>query len=278
MKRSLLFVLLFTVSTSVFAQVTIDYLVFKIKIDATTPINYESEIDFRKCRSKSSITFKYEIEIPEDSNLAIARNATLQPLLRFDQEAVDSLKIATITKIYTGEITFNRNTENTFTILKDENKYKYKLKTKSVASWTTTFGANAVLSYDRSKFISAEKDGVNVVKEKKDSQMLSLMPAIMFTFINNQKDFALGFTGGLGTNFEEIAVYSGLSLGIGQNIILTGGLAVNKQITPSSNYTIGQQIPSTITTDNLNESQYRVNPFIGISFRLEKNPFVAKAN
>lgn len=103
-----------------------------------------------------------------------------------------------------------------------------------------------------------------------------LMPTIMFTFLNNHKSISPGFTGGLGVNFEEISVFTGLSLGIGQNIILTGGVGIHKQMRPNSEYYLGQTIDSSVTNENLNESQYRVNPFLGISFRLDKNPFGKK--
>jgi hypothetical protein len=98
----------------------------------------------------------------------------------------------------------------------------------------------------------------------------------MFTFINNQRNFSPGFTGGLGFDFEELSVFAGGALGIGQNIILMAGIAVHKQNRPNTDYTVGQTIDSSVTSDNLNKMQYRVNPFVGISFRFDKNPFVAK--
>lgn len=58
--------------------------------------------------------------------------------------------------------------------------------------------------------------------------------------------------------------------------MLTGGFAVNKQLRPNPNYSVGQVIDSTITNENLNVSQYRFNPFVGLTFRLNKNPFAKK--
>lgn len=277
MYKVLLIALFSTVGNSAFSQVKIDGATNTIIINATSPIDYECEIDYLKSKGENSSTFTYEITIPKYFTLSIARNATLQPILSFEKQNIVGI-IDTTAATYTGKITFNRNTENVFTIAKGEEKFTYKIKTKSVRSWTTTFGVNSIFSSERSKFIASEKDGVHTVSEVKDNKMLDLMPAVMFTFINKQKDFSLGFTGGLGTNFEEITIYSGFSIGIGQNIILTSGLSVNKQLTTNSNYSVGQEIPSSITTENLNESQYRVNPFIGISFRLDKNPFGRKTD
>jgi len=171
---------------------------------------------------------------------------------------------------------FRSNTEYIITAATDSTvpqKRKFILQRESDWSWTTTLGANAVFLRNRSKFVSKEKDGVYSVAEIKDSKSMELMPAIMFTLMNNQNNLSPGFTGGIGFNFEELTVFTGGSLGIGQNIVLTGGVAVHRQSRPNPEYSIGQVIASSVTTENLNQQQYRVNPFIGISFRFDKNPF-----
>lgn len=271
MKKKLFVFALCCISNVLLAQVTIDYETPTIRIDATSPINYDSEIDLNALKFDSK-EFNYEITLPVGYNLSIVRNATLQPVLETNTKKIDSFS----TSIFSGKISFQKNTENIFTVYKGEEKFIYKFKTKSSRSWTTTFGANAVIFNNRTKYISSEKDGINTVTEVNDNKKLDFLPAIMFTFINNQKDYPIGYTGGIGTNFEEITIFSGLSLGIGQNIILTGGFGVSKQMTPNNDYSPGQIIDSSIPNDSLNQSQYRINPFIGLSFRLDKNPFGKK--
>ena len=272
MKKKLTVFALLCLSNAFFGQVTIDYNIKTIQIDASVPINYDSEIDFSILKS-SNQEFNYKIILPEGYNLSIERNTVLQPKLKTDSISKQGISSS---QTYMGKISFQRNTANIFTVYKGEEKFTYKFKTKSLKSWTTTFGANAIIFNNRSKYLSSEKDGINTVVEVKDSKKLDLLPAVMFSFMNNQRDFSIGYTGGIGTNFEEITVFSGLSLGIGQNIIVTGGVGVSKQMTPNTDYAVGQIIDSSITSDNLNESQYRINPFIGISFRLDKNPFGKK--
>lgn len=207
--------------------------------------------------------------------MSITKNATLQPPLNMGQKGLNQpIK-------YEGTMVFNKNTEYIITITNKtgDDKKVYKLRTKTDWSWTTTFGANAIYFSNRNKYISHKNGDDNYsVAEIQDRKQMEVLPVVMFSFLNTSyRDFAGGFTGGLGINFEEIALFAGGSLGIGQNIMITGGVAVHKQVRPNSNYFVGQIIESSITSDNLNESQYRFNPFIGISFRLNNNPFAKKS-
>lgn len=205
-------------------------------------------------------------------SFSIKKNAVL-----YGKLSTDSLKEKkNPEKSKQTELKFGSNTKYTILTTHDNDPKirKYILKSQSDWSWSMTFGANAIIYTNRSKFISQKGDDGNLkVSQVQDKKQLELMPSIMFTFIDNHENFSPGFTGGIGVNFEEISVFLGPSLGIGQNIILTGGIGVHKQTRPNSNYFVGQTIDSAVTNDNLNESQYRINPFIGISFRLDKNPF-----
>ncbi|MGB3103884.1 hypothetical protein [Sphingobacterium siyangense] len=277
MKKYFIMLLLFSCIGVAWGQVKIDYGNYTIDISATPPINYESEIDYNSAKdSNKKVNFTYKIKIPEKYNLAITRNSVAQPMLSVPDKDLDSSSDC----IFQGIMSFDINTEYLITITDEngDNKKVYKFRTKSSWSWTTTFGANAIFFTNRNKFISkVNSENNQIVEEVQDKKQMEFMPAIMFTFMNNHKDVSHGFTGGIGVNLEEIAVFTGLSLGFGQNIILTAGVAGHKQTRPKSDYYIGQVIDSSITSDNLNESQYRFNPFFGISFRIAKNPFGKKS-
>lgn len=276
MKNYLILLLLFGWVGVVWGQVNIDYGNYTIDITATPPINYESEIDYKNAKdTNGTIKFKYNIRIPEKFNLTITKNSVSQPILSVPQAFTPSPLV-----LFQGTMVFDRNTEYLVTITdaNGDNKKVYKLRTKSDWSWTTTFGANAIFFTNRNKFISkVSSDNNLIVEEVQDKKQMEFMPAIMFTFMNSHKDVSFGFTGALGVNLEEIAVFTGVSIGVGQNIILTTGAAGHKQTRPKSDYYIGQVIESSTTSDNLNESQYRFNPFFGISFRIAKNPFGKKS-
>ncbi|MDV7697565.1 hypothetical protein N6B72_11580 [Chryseobacterium soli] len=219
-------------------------------------------------------TYNYKIENPKNYSISITRNAALRPHLSTDVEEKNKKDSTKNSKEMNNKMVYRKNTEYIITIYADDEPKEriYKIKSQSDWSWTTSFGANAVLFTNRSKFTSLDSKVIEV----RDGKMMDLMPSIMFTFINNHKDLSPGFTGGLGFNFEELSVFAGGALGIGQNIILTAGIAVHKQNRPNLDYTIGQNIDSSVTSDNLNKMQYRANPFIGISFRFDKNPFASK--
>ena len=220
----------------------------------------------------------YKLYIPSSQlkSLVIRKEAIEYEPLKMDrgEEKAKSDSVNAKNDDAITELTFKSNTQYILYIrVNGEDKVrKYTIESKSDWKWTTSFGANAAFLTSRSRFISSD----NKVAENRDGKMMDLMPSIMFTFMNNQRNFSPGFTGGLGFNFEELSVFAGGALGIGQNIVLSAGVAVHKQNRPNTDYTVGQIIDSSVTSDNLNKMQYRVNPFVGISFRFDKNPFVAK--
>lgn len=257
----------------------------KIYIDASSKVkSFETVIDFKKKRDfdndadkKKPNTYTLFYRNPDNYSISINRNANMSAPLDIDTTSELNIDLNTDEQSICT-ITFQRNTEYVFTIKGTDNgeeiDHVYKIKTLTDWSWTTTFGANTIFYTNRNKFVSQKTEsGDHSVVSVNDKNSMDLMPSVMFTFQNNQKSFSPGITGGLGFNLQELAVFFGGSLGFGQNIILTGGVAVHKQSRPNTNFHEGQIIDSEITTDMLNEKQYRVNPFIGLSFRLNKNPF-----
>jgi len=218
----------------------------------------------------------YELFIPSSQlkSLVIKKEAIEYKPLKKEGEQNGDIKSAYRESDAIAKLIFRSNTQYILYVgvTGEEKVRKYIIKSESDWKWTTSFGANAVFLTNRSRFTSVN----NAVAENRDGKMMDLTPSIMFTFINNQRNFSPGFTGGLGFDFEELSVFAGGALGIGQNIILMAGIAVHKQNRPNTDYTVGQTIDSSVTSDNLNKMQYRVNPFVGISFRFDKNPFVAK--
>lgn len=273
MKTKILLLLLLC-SGLAFGQVTIKEKEIIIDVDSNVK-SFETVIEYVRDNTDKN---KYDIIAPNPKGYSISlkKNAAMQPVLQIDKTELE--KDIKVNKDKIGEITFKRNTELTITITitttdKDPVEKVYKIKTQTDWRWTTTFGANAIFYTNRNQFISQTDNGLQKVAEIQSNKIIELMPTVMFNFMDYQNTISYGFTAGLGINFEEIAVFAGLSLGIGQNIILTGGVGVHKQTLPNANYFVGQAIDSSVTNDNLNESQYRINPFIGISFRLDKNPF-----
>jgi len=244
------------------------------KVNGTITIDLSVKVDSIEIPVEKG---NYELFIPSSQlkSLVIKKEAIeYKPLKMEGEEKRDTTKSAYRESDAIAELIFRSNTQYILYVgvTGEEKVRRYIIKSESDWKWTTSFGANAVFLTSRSRFISVN----NAVAENRDGKMMDLTPSIMFTFINNQRNFSPGFTGGLGFDFEELSVFAGGALGIGQNIILMAGIAVHKQNRPNTDYTVGQTIDSSVTSDNLNKMQYRVNPFVGISFRFDKNPFVAK--
>lgn len=271
MKTKLLLLLLFSAVTS-HAQITIDKDKREIHVDAESKIT-----SFKTTTEKGYYTLI--IKNPNCYNIAVERNIVLQPALSTTIEEASNLKRDSLKCANKSQpVSFENNTEYIFTIYEDSSEKIYKIKSANNWSWSTTFGGNVIFFTNRSKYISHKnEDGGTSVKRIQDGKSMDVMPAIMFTFLNNHKNYSIGPTGGLGVNFQEISLFTGLSLGLGQNFVLTGGVAFHKQMRPNSVYYEGQIIDSSLTNDNLNESMYRINPFLGLSFRFDKNPFGAKS-
>lgn len=176
----------------------------------------------------------------------------------------------------TFDFDFKDNTIYTFTIkiVNDTTSRKYVFKSISKRSWSTTFGANSIFLTNPNSYKTIKSGtDVYIVTEYSGEKRIEYIPSLMFTFMDKSKDISFGYSGGIGFDLKQISVFSGISLGIGQNIILTGGIAFHQQEKLNSTYTLGQEVDTALTTENLTTMQYRFNPFVGISFRLDNNPF-----
>lgn len=208
-------------------------------------------------------------------SISIKRNANLSSKLSMGESSLIAKEQKEDRNILNIPLKFDKNTVYTIAIITNDDVTKtYKFYTKSNWEWITTFGVNSTIFSNRAKFIPRQiNDTLRVVKIKSSSQM-NVVPSIMFTFMNTQKDHAFGITAGLGFDFDNITAFTGISYGIGNNIVLTGGVSLTSQVVPNSDFIENQIIESSISTDILNNDYYRLNPFIGISYRFDKNPFI----
>jgi len=251
MKTKLLIIVLLSFTDVVWGQVSIGEDTIQIELDASA-----ESIETIVNQGKYNLTFKGKYK-----SLVIEKNAVLRDHLSMEEsenpsadstKSQESLKVSELKQ----PLKFGRNTEYIIKVIPEgENATEktYKLYSKSNWEWLTTFGVNSILYLNRNKFVSQEAEGVHTVQEISDRKSMDIAPSIMFTFMNTHYDFSFGFTGGLGFDFQNIAAFSGLSVGIGQNFILTGGGAINKQSRPNSDDYIGQGIDSSGTSDNLND-------------------------
>lgn len=261
MKTKITLILTLFFSMSVFAQ---DY-----TIDATDIIKSSDVI---VARGTHELTIKNFDKI---ETFKMEKDFKIVDPLKSDKTSATAPS-ALVGKEKKFPLDFDANTIYTFTLKKtgDSEPSVYIFRTVSKWSWTTTFGANGVFLTNTNSYktIKGADDKYTVI-EYKGEKRIEYIPSLMFTYLNKSKDFSFGFTGGIGFDLDQVSVFSGVSLGIGQNIIFTAGVAFNQQAKLDSSFSVGQEVDTALTTENLTSQQYRFNPFVGISFRLDKNPF-----
>ncbi|MBC7409523.1 MAG: hypothetical protein H7339_14135 [Arcicella sp.] len=263
--KNLLPYLIFLMPMLTFSQTGDEKEIKTILIDLNNPtVSYEVIVDKGTYTLKIKLSDKKMKEFKIKSETIEYSPLDLKTEKKFNENSIETI----------SQLNFDSNTIYTISMkLEDDTERKYIYKSVSKRSWTTTFGANAIFLTNPNSYKTI-KSGTDkyTVTEYSSEKRIEYIPSLMFTFMDKSKDLAFGFTGGLGFDLEQISVFSGISLGIGQNIILTGGMAFHKQDKLNSTYTVGQEVDTILTTENLTTKQYRFNPFVGISFRLDSNP------
>lgn len=149
----------------------------------------------------------------------------------------------------------------------------YRLNGDTGKNWFTSFGVNSAFLTHSDTYKTTMVADAFRIEQDGGQKIIEYVPSIMFTFMNTGQPTAYGFTGGLGFDLEKISAFFGFSVGIGQNLFLTGGVTFHQQERLDSKYSSGQMVDATLSFDDLHSEYYRFNPFIGMSIRLDKNPF-----
>ena len=162
--------------------------------------------------------------------------------------------------------------------LKTNHVYAYE--TKRRGEWRTTFGFNFIYKFNQDTYFSkSNDDGTYSITEGRNRDKFDFHPTLMFTWLSNKHldkkmNWNFGLSGGLGYDFDEsLAVFVGPSFIYNENITFTCGVAFHNQNRLTSNYNEGDVISENLTFDQLHTEYIRVNPFVSISLRLDRNPF-----
>jgi hypothetical protein len=179
--------------------------------------------------------------------------------------------------IETELLNFKDNTRYTFLIKIEKNgviqNRSYVIKSQSTWSWSSTFGINSIFLLNNDTYKTLSNDTQFQIIEDNGQDIIEYVPSIMFTFMDKSKNVSFGVSGGLGFDLEQISVFTGLSLGVGKNLIITGGVAFHNQESLDSKYSVNMTVDSALRFEDLHTRYYRFNPFISLSLRLDKSPF-----
>nr|WP_321227628.1 hypothetical protein [uncultured Psychroserpens sp.] len=161
--------------------------------------------------------------------------------------------------------------------------FEYKYETRARGQWRTTFGFNFIYNTNQDTYFSKEnEDNTYNITEGTNRKKFDYHPTLMFTWLPNNyirgnRNWQYGLSGGIGYDFDSsLSVFVGPSIIYNENITISIGGAFHNQKRLLSQYTNNQVINENLTFDQLHEAYIRFNPFVSISFRLDKNPFKAE--
>lgn len=213
-----------------------------------------------------------ELEPTQDD----ACRTTIQYLNQQISQTTEELEtIFTVEASQAVEVSIFRKSDNS-----SEEVWKFIYEAPMAGQWVTTYGFSFVAPIfdEPERYFSQSKDSGFIVAQEDIKNRPQFIPSIFFTWIPNKvgwNGFNLSGTGGLGFDFEAPTVFLGGSLIYHYNISLNIGIVAHQQEFLRGKYSNGQAIGENLSSDQLHEKLYTVNPFVSLSFRLGKSPFAS---
>ncbi len=152
-------------------------------------------------------------------------------------------------------------------------------KTPSRGKWLTTYSFNFITqAASKERLYFAKNIGMDSfqITSETNRKWVDFVPGITFTWLSAAgfgRDFGIGASGGIGFDLEKPVVFAGVSFIYNQNLSLTIGAAAHQVKDLHGKYNEGDIIREILSPDQLMIEPYRVNPFISLSLRFDKNPF-----
>jgi hypothetical protein len=161
--------------------------------------------------------------------------------------------------------------------------WTYVLTTGSRGSWRATYGFSFTPDDDERFFtqsVGTPTENRFKIMQEHDRADGVFIPALFYTWLptaHENSTWSPGITGGLG--FQGIpggpdpVVFLGPSLSYNQNLMVTGGVVVRKFLRLNGKYQPGDEVSENLTAEQLQESTYRPQWFVALTFRFDTNPF-----
>jgi len=182
-------------------------------------------------------------------------------------------------------INVKKNTEIEIEITRKEGektkKWIYILETPKKGEWNVGYGFTFITQMfsEEGRYFLSQKDSTFIIKESNSKKILEFVPTIIFSYTPTKwanNTWSTSLIGGIGFDFEKPVVLFGGSLSYNQNLSLSIGVAAHEQNQLNGRYENEQVLKELISDDQLYESLYRINPFISVTFRFDRNPFKGK--
>ncbi|MCH9813056.1 MAG: hypothetical protein K0U47_03835 [Epsilonproteobacteria bacterium] len=157
---------------------------------------------------------------------------------------------------------------------KEESKdisWNYKWNVKQTSYWIYHFGFSFTSKNKDQYFIKANGDDHNITK-KEDRDGYDYLPSLMFSYYDESwpslmRGTQLAITTGLNFEKDNIALFMGPSLVIGDNFLLTVGPSVRREKVLDGRYNVGDSVASDFSEDKLYEDAYKFRWHIALGYR-----------
>jgi len=152
-------------------------------------------------------------------------------------------------------------------------------KTPERGKWLTSYSFNFITQIaSKERLFFAKSIGMDSfqITGESNRKLMHFVPGITFTWLSAagfKRDVGVGVSGGVGFDLENPVVFVGASFIWNQNLSLTIGAAAHQVKDLHGKYNEGDIIRENLSPDQLMIEPYRVNPFISLSLRFDKNPF-----
>lgn len=169
-----------------------------------------------------------------------------------------------------------------------DSKWTFVLKTSEKSRWLIHYGltyAPSIISKTDHYYALADTSQTNrytVTKENKNGpkpwENISATINFTYPFHAEPKGFDGGFTAGFGLNAGlELSGHAGLSMIIGDNVIIGTGIAMMQKYRLKGKYQEGQIIKENLDFNALHEKVWLPELYFTIGFRFGNNPFTKKS-
>jgi hypothetical protein len=138
------------------------------------------------------------------------------------------------------------------------------------------FGFPVLLNRENEYFTVRDTTDGFVIHKKGGDQSIKVIPAVFFHWLprgSEGTEWSWSMMGGLGFDMRNAVVFLGCSITYNENITIAAGGVAHRLRQLNGKYREGGTIREDLDDEQLHEEVYRVNPFVGLSFRFSNNPF-----
>lgn len=254
------------------------------------PVPGESIAKFAIEPCKELYDSKAAIERAKDENEVAAAVAQTQELLNAgsctSQPVVSAAKTAIQNTLYSVPATFSLASGQELVVSvsrpegTDQKRWKATYQTPARGRWFSSYGFAFVRNNDE-QYFSKPKEGETgkfLITRKADNKDYDFAPSLFYSWMpasREGRNVNPGVAAGLGFDQSNPIVFVGPMLTYNQNISLVAGVVVHKQKRLTGTHSVGQEITTSLTEDQLKEETFKPSFFFGVSFRFGSNPFAS---